>query len=723
MNDIGLKQTLRHLHNALSDHESRFSREIEAVYELENDFLTELQRIEADEQCLSIGIMGQVKAGKSSFLNALLFDGQPVLPEAATPKTANLTRITYGEQPQLSVHYYSPEEWEGFTQAAASEADSVSTRVARDLLQMVKTHGIDVAEVLARCTETFPATGVADLMGRLNDYVGENGRYTALAKFTEIQLPLPELHGFEIIDTPGMNDPVESRTQKTREYMARCDVVFFLSRCSQFLDQSDMELLGKHLPVKGIKRLVLVAGQLDGVISDDGFDRASLAETEKNVRTRLARRAEAEMEQQAAQREQGGNGKVAALLRSLKTPILASTYAHGYAHWDESRWGKGMRHMHQELTGMAKDSWGNYTFTREDWERIGNFGALTAAYESARQDKLPLLRARRDDLMPRTRENLANALDELAAAAEHRMARLKTGDIKSIEANTRACEGKMAGIADKLRGIINLEVEKARSTAGTVKAELQNGIGAASNLQTRTGTKKEKTGEYTISTSTWYKPWTWGDKETIEEFSYVTYEYIAAADAVERLVNYANESAASLSRTFNNIINMTRLRAELKRSLIDELTTGNQGFDPAEFRRTLEGTLNALKLPTLKLDIGDCGQLISDKFSGNIRKDKKIAALRETLRESLALVHGKLLGSFEAALKKLCDELEAGRDSLEQKLTASLRDELAQLRSDFTNREAEIKAYEDLVQTCRKELKNWAEAAVRTASVDHIGAD
>ena len=31
-----------------------------------------------------------------------------------------------------------------------------------------------------------------------------------------------------------MNDSVPSRTQKTREYMAQCDVVLFLSRASQF---------------------------------------------------------------------------------------------------------------------------------------------------------------------------------------------------------------------------------------------------------------------------------------------------------------------------------------------------------------------------------------------------------------------------------------------------------------------------------------------------------
>ena len=120
------------------------------VAEIENDFLTELQRIEADEQHLSIGIMGQVKAGKSSFLNALLFDGKPILPEAATPKTANLTRIAYGEHPHLTVHYYSPQEWQEIEDDAKGGSDSPRARVAKDLVAMVQHHGIDAAALLGR---------------------------------------------------------------------------------------------------------------------------------------------------------------------------------------------------------------------------------------------------------------------------------------------------------------------------------------------------------------------------------------------------------------------------------------------------------------------------------------------------------------------------------------------------------------------------------------------
>ena len=56
------------------------------------------EEIMTQNRDLKIGIVGQVKAGKSSFLNALIFDGKSILPKAATPMTAALTKIRYAEQ-------------------------------------------------------------------------------------------------------------------------------------------------------------------------------------------------------------------------------------------------------------------------------------------------------------------------------------------------------------------------------------------------------------------------------------------------------------------------------------------------------------------------------------------------------------------------------------------------------------------------------------------------
>ena len=52
------------------------------------------QQIDANRD-LQIGIVGRVKAGKSSLLNALLFSGESILPKAPTPMTAALTILSY----------------------------------------------------------------------------------------------------------------------------------------------------------------------------------------------------------------------------------------------------------------------------------------------------------------------------------------------------------------------------------------------------------------------------------------------------------------------------------------------------------------------------------------------------------------------------------------------------------------------------------------------------
>jgi hypothetical protein len=185
MKTHNIQTQLTQVCNALEPWRESFPSEIEAIQSLKADAATKLQRFSQDELHLSIGIMGQVKAGKSSFLNALLFDGQSILPEAATPKTANLTRITWGETPTLTVTFYTPTEWSEIERVAASAGSSPEARVGRDLLAMVRLHELDVPQILAQGTLRLPAKDVSNLLGRLNDYVGENGKCTPLVKMTE----------------------------------------------------------------------------------------------------------------------------------------------------------------------------------------------------------------------------------------------------------------------------------------------------------------------------------------------------------------------------------------------------------------------------------------------------------------------------------------------------------------------------------------------------------
>ena len=79
--------------------------------------------VKSENGILKIGVVGQVKAGKSSFLNSLFFDGENVLPRASTPMTAGLTVLQYGDENQFEVEYYNSSEWHSFEDRAKEYDD------------------------------------------------------------------------------------------------------------------------------------------------------------------------------------------------------------------------------------------------------------------------------------------------------------------------------------------------------------------------------------------------------------------------------------------------------------------------------------------------------------------------------------------------------------------------------------------------------------------------
>ena len=75
------------------------------------NFKTNLEELREEGRIFKIGIVGQVKCGKSSFLNALLFDQDELLPMAATPMTAALTVIEYSDKNSAKIEFYNEEDW------------------------------------------------------------------------------------------------------------------------------------------------------------------------------------------------------------------------------------------------------------------------------------------------------------------------------------------------------------------------------------------------------------------------------------------------------------------------------------------------------------------------------------------------------------------------------------------------------------------------------------
>ncbi len=76
--------------------------------ELENT----LKGMQAENRGLKVGIIGCVKAGKSSLLNALIFERKEVLPKAATTETSSLTILKYAQSLSAEAQFYDKQDME-----------------------------------------------------------------------------------------------------------------------------------------------------------------------------------------------------------------------------------------------------------------------------------------------------------------------------------------------------------------------------------------------------------------------------------------------------------------------------------------------------------------------------------------------------------------------------------------------------------------------------------
>lgn len=298
--------------------------------------LKEMQAIDRD---LKVGIIGRVKAGKSSLLNALIFEGVEVLPKAATPMTASLTILKYANTLSAEVEFYSQKDiaeleneheryvrefnrivgeevkkqkekqslsnrakegfksfGKAFSRNKSDEApkervlsdEEINKRAERiakselekdtklvsshDQYEKMKKSGSLNTEKLDPCIQ---ANSLQELNQKLLQFVGADGKYMPYTKAVQISLNNPNLKDLEVIDTPGVNDPIASREERTKALLKDCDVVFIVSPSGQFLTDSDMSLFDRVSNKEGLQEIYFVASQTDSVVG-------SMSEVEKS---------------------------------------------------------------------------------------------------------------------------------------------------------------------------------------------------------------------------------------------------------------------------------------------------------------------------------------------------------------------------------------------------------------------------------------------------------
>ncbi|WP_240647916.1 dynamin family protein [Helicobacter pylori] len=482
-----------------------------------------LKEMQAEDRDLKVGIIGRVKAGKSSLLNALIFEGVEVLPKAATPMTASLTILKYDKTLSAEVEFYSPKDIlelkneheryvrefnriveeevkkqkekqslanrakEGFkslgnkfsrnksTEAAPKEnilSDEEivkrAERIAKNTLnedtklvssydqyERMKKSGLINTEKL---DPRIQANSLQELNQKLLQFVGTDGKYMPYTKAVQISLNNPNLKDLEVIDTPGVNDPIVSIEERTKALLKDCDVVFIISPSNQFLTDSDMSLFDRVSNKEGLQEIYFVASQADSVVGSMSEVEKSnqhlptaLENAQKALSSQLNSIMGALIENYPNQREifekSIKNGVI------LASGVCFSMYKDfsNQASWERNQKTEEYHNALRNLKDAYPDAFNSVDKSEESLLLLSNMGAIKERLEKAAKEKEKIISQKLQDYAQSQANNLHKFIAQLLQDLEEEKKRIKNADISAIKEQIEAYEKLSGNIEMKFR--------------------------------------------------------------------------------------------------------------------------------------------------------------------------------------------------------------------------------------------------------------------------------
>lgn len=754
-------------------------KKICAVLELEGGLLDESLSVEfqqnvqnmqdsfaeilEENRVLRLGVVGEVKAGKSSFLNALLFEGEDVLPKAPTPMTAALTRLSYSEHPKTRIVFYSRDDWRGIElmaerydeklknmyaeycqnlkgrqkarvtekfqysgsqpgqqepndRATAQQPKSIEDferlhqedfpadwKACKEVCHLAQASGVDIYGCLGEEKEIPQEGDGGAYLSRLSDYVGSGGTYTPIVKYTEIQLKNPALKGVEIVDTPGLNDPVISRSKKTREFLMQCDAVFLLSYCGQFLGAEDMEFIMSTLPNEGIKKAVLIGSKMDSAILQYPVRNATFRQAYLGTKRNCERQAESNI---ADSKKNARGSEVLAQIEKSLPPICTSSLAYSAAVKQK----KGQT-LNSEETNILKNFHRRFQDFDDslllDLSSIGD--ARREAFEKTVAQKEAILRERTQSFFASQKARFLKDLEEIYSCAAASKSDLENFDCARDSAQLEEMRRGLETARIEVRGAFDSAAVTTRESAKDVELAVAEEMLNHMRIEVHTETKTKH-----HSSTSGHLFW----KHTDHWDEHITIHSAETRDAEANLRGYAVSCLKIINDALRHMIRLEEVKEQVKRAVLKAFDRHNQDFDEQRILVPLDNALRKLVVRDIDLPLGRYVEMLDGQLSGVVTsgvvinddipelkrvQDKVLTSMSEDIvqevrhqREQIVNLLNEQAGLF---VDGLVEELETGHKRLEEQIA---------------NKQENLERYDKLLQALGEAKKALSQAGAES---------
>lgn len=552
----------------------------------------DIAAVQTSGRLLNIGVIGRVKAGKSSLLNSLFFDGESVLPKAATPMTAALTTMTYGRNFKATVQLYDEKDIESIHEKAneysrlekkirlniqqkentrfsrlrakvgqskeggnLDERDIEQKRIEEKITRRVRLELSEYPELEAAFSQSeelkkkkrpvdrgnsleTSATDLTQLKKELENYVAAQGEFTPYTKSVDLYLPYEKLKDIKVIDTPGVNDPIVSREQRTNALLMQCDVVLIVSPGGKFFDAKDQQLVTRLTKREGVQHIYFVASQIDSTLHAPEFVGQPLSQSLPALSNDLCRHLDNEIQKMVANDE---NGTVQALRGDQDSLLSRFTLVSAMADAISQKQMQGHKLQEDEEHALDNikecfelDYESNQQYCLETLSGIKRVNELI---EKSRDAKAQIIAERQQSVI----EQYSKVTDEyhrdLISLITKRQSEIDDADIKVLEASRNGMQKIRTKVQDELDGEYKLIIKR-------LERELVN---VNSEITKFTGSKHDEANSELSSKTINVKTGIWLWKKTYED----SYDVVNSTTLSSSLA-LASKQYGSVVRSFFN---------------------------------------------------------------------------------------------------------------------------------------------------------------------------
>ncbi|GAA9013413.1 dynamin family protein [Helicobacter pylori] len=714
-----------------------------------------LKGMQAENRGLKVGIIGRVKAGKSSLLNALIFEGKDVLPKSTTPMTASLTILKYAQNLSAEAQFYNEKDMEelkrdheryekkfkeivseevkkieekqqGLLNKAKEKLSNFSKSLSRNKSneEVPKERILSDEEILkkaqkiakkeldedAKLTASYDqyermkksglinlkdletriqSDNLEELNQKLHQFVGKEGKFMPYTKAVQISLNNPNLKNLEVIDTPGVNDPIVSREQHTKDLLKECDVVFVIIPSSQFLSESgDMDLFDRVSNKEGIQEIYFVASQTDSTIVGEAekFDRnlkTAVINTQKILSSQLNKTMEGLIQECPNQKEIFKNAKKNGVI--LTSGVCYSLYQD---FENQFSWKEEHQLAWKNLKKHYPDAFDSDE-ARENLKRLSNIDAIKERLEEVAKEKENIISQRPQKYLEAQANNLSSLVANLLEELEPEKDRIRRADLNKILVQLKEHERLSDKIETDFKDAYEeFVIDFINEIEDGLNKTLEELIGnAEKGSKTHEGEKEVDD----IRSKMVKKDGLWGsigralDQWGYEEKQYivkVTRKNIKAGAVVDLLIEMHDECAKALNRDAESFKSVFKEKLYEKiLSKLCEIIQDNGLIDKYAFKKSVNAVTDKIKFEEfdytdmLPSEIrGQTGFLEGDEANQFIKSvESYVRGFKETTKDDvkyyIKVLKENLKDQNFAAdvLSKLVEEMQNLRNQVQNK--------------------------------------------------------